>query len=340
MISLGKNIRDSQDALQKLPVDRLAALIKDSNPEVISMLRQLRIIQQLNPVQYGNTKKMLPYFVCAIFNPSYRKTENFAFTEYFIVDIDHISEKGYIIDELRRTLCSDSRTMMCFVSPSGDGLKIILRLRERCYDAMLYKIFYRLFIERFALQYGIQQVVDARTCDVTRACFICHDENLYYNPDSEKVNIKDYIDQDTNIQQALSLKKEVERSVAKEISEMNETAVESKDPDLEIINAIKHRLNPKSKNRNQKAVYVPEELNSIMNDLTTHIESLNICIEEIIDISYGKKMRFKIGQKRAEINLFYGKRGFKVVQSPRTGTDQELNTLMADVIETFIDENT
>ena len=40
--------------------------------------------------------------------------------------------------------------------------------------------------------------------------------------------------------------------------------------------------------------------------------------------------------KQAEINLFFGKKGFSVVQSPRTGTNAELNQLMADLIIGFI----
>lgn len=43
--------------------------------------------------------------------------------------------------------------------------------------------------------------------------------------------------------------------------------------------------------------------------------------------------------KQAEINLFFGKKGFSVVQSPRTGTNAELNQLMADLIIGMINEH-
>ncbi|GEM_PF-4480513 len=39
------------------------------------------------------------------------------------------------------------------------------------------------------------------------------------------------------------------------------------------------------------------------------------------------------------INIFYGKRGFSVVQSPKTGTDKDANELMVDVINSFLMEN-
>ena len=63
-------------------------------------------------------------------------------------------------------------------------------------------------------------------------------------------------------------------------------------------------------------------------------------LAEVINIQYGKKLRFRVGMRKAEINLFYGKRGFSVVQSPRTGTDAEANALMADVVNCFLMEMT
>ena len=45
-----------------------------------------------------------------------------------------------------------------------------------------------------------------------------------------------------------------------------------------------------------------------------------------------------MGLKKAEVNLFYGKRGFTVVKSPRSGTDATLNGLLADTVNTIISE--
>lgn len=75
-------------------------------------------------------------------------------------------------------------------------------------------------------------------------------------------------------------------------------------------------------------------------DLRLCVSEKGVAITEVLNISYGKKLRFKIGLKQAEINLFFGKQGFSVVQSPRTGTDAEMNRLMADVVEAFIVEKT
>lgn len=61
-------------------------------------------------------------------------------------------------------------------------------------------------------------------------------------------------------------------------------------------------------------------------------------LTEIINIQYGKKLRMSLGLKQAETNLFFGKRGFTVVVSPRCGTDSELNNVTADLIRSYIEE--
>lgn len=76
----------------------------------------------------------------------------------------------------------------------------------------------------------------------------------------------------------------------------------------------------------------------MMAALKPYVEQAGVTIAEVINIQYGKKIRFKMGMKQAEVNLFYGKRGFSVVQSPRTGTNADLNQLMANLITGFIND--
>ena len=76
-----------------------------------------------------------------------------------------------------------------------------------------------------------------------------------------------------------------------------------------------------------------------MEELQKYITATGIQITEIINISYGKKIRMKSRTKQAEVNVFYGKRGFSVVKSPRSGTNEELNELMASLIQSFFDQN-
>ena len=85
------------------------------------------------------------------------------------------------------------------------------------------------------------------------------------------------------------------------------------------------------------SVSAHKELDEMFSLLKPYIEEIGVVISEVINIQYGKKIRFKMGLKQAEINLFFGKKGFSVVQSPRSGTNAELNQLMAELINEFID---
>ena len=282
-------------------------------------------------------KRELPYIVCGMFNPPYRRTENFAYTEYFIVDIDHISEKGLNLAVVRDQVERDERVVLSFLSPSEDGLKVLFRLKERCYDAGIYSLFYKAFLLAFSKQYHLEQVIDERTCDVCRACFISIDPYAYYCSESIPVDMSTYLSvSDTT--SMFDLKHELEQQVKKEKITVMSPDEKIKDPDQETINRIKQLLQPqlKQKLQNKKVPYVPECLDDIINDLKKYIEKTGLIVYEIMNIQYAKKIRCKMGVRLGEINLFYGKRGFSVVQSPRSGTSDELNRLLADLITSYL----
>lgn len=340
MFSVGSNVRNNSEPLKKVTPEYLFNALRSPKPEFLSRIRQLRIVRQINESQYVQLKQQLPYFVCASFNPPFRNTKNFAFTEYFIMDIDHICEKGLILDDLRRKIESDSRTMMCFLSPGEDGLKVIMKLKDRCYDAGVYSVFYKKFVYEFSLQYDLQQVLDIRTSDVTRACFMSVDSSAYYNPDAEPVDMAEIIDmEDSSV--LLMQKKEVEESMSAltEIADSSSNAVEVREPDDDAMERIRGLLNMKTKKVSvERPVFVPAILDTIQGELSNYVRDIGFMVSDIINIQYGKKIRAKLGLKNAEINLFYGKRGFSVVVSPKTGTDGTLNVLLADTVRAFIDE--
>ena len=340
MFSVGSNVRNNSEPLKKVTPEYLYNALRFPKPEFLSRIRQLRIVRQINESQYVQLKQQLPYFVCASFNPPFRNTKNFAFTRYFIMDIDHICEKGLVLDDLRRKIESDSRTMMCFLSPGEDGLKVIMKLKDRCYDAGVYSVFYKKFVYEFSLQYDLQQVLDIRTSDVTRACFMSVDSFAYYNPDAEPVDMAEIIDmEDSSV--LLMQKKEVEESISAltDIADSSGDAVEIREPDDDAMERIRGLLNMKTKKVSvERPVFVPAILDTIQGELSNYVRDIGFMVSDIISIQYGKKIRAKLGLKSAEINLFYGKRGFSVVVSPKTGTDGTLNVLLADTVRAFIDE--
>lgn len=334
MIMYGTNIQSAESVLTKMDESDFYRRLTQPDADLAARVRQLRIAYQVAPKQYSEQKRTLPFVVCGIFNPPCRKTENFGYIDRFIIDIDHLGSKGLAINNLKDRLRSDDKVMMAFTSPSEDGLKVMFRLRERCYDAGLYSLFYKEFLKRFSEQYQLEQVADKRTSDVTRACFLSVDSEAYFNNDCEPVDIGAFVQSADSLsmfdQLAKQKKEERERPAKLEKSSPNE-------PEEEIMERIKKCLNPNAKNiRKKKDAFVPEQLNNIIDQLVMYIEETGLVVSEVVDIQYGKKIRISLGLKQAEINLFYGRKGFSVVKSPRSGTSAELNDITAQLIQTFI----
>lgn len=334
MIQSGRSITTKEDRLVKVKIEYLYHKIIKPDVAIETHIRQLRIIRQMDPKQYGLLKRQLPYIVCGIFNPPVRRTENFAYIEYFIVDIDNLTEKKIILATLKKQLQSDSRVLLCFVSPSEDGLKLMFKLSERCYDAGIYSLFYKVFLQKFSQQYHLEQVIDTRTSDVARACFLSYDSECYYNPTATPIDIQAFINVE-NVSELFQVKKEIEKEIAQSEPTKTNKDVSTLDDDTMI--KIKSLLNPKIKAKIEKReVFVPDELNLIIEDLLSYLSNAGITIKEVINIHYGKKIKMKLNFREAEINLFYGSKGYSVVQSPRRGTDDELNKLCADLIQQFL----
>ena len=340
MLMCGASIAAKDDKLMKVKADYIADKLRNPNPEIEAQIRQMRDMLLIDAKRYAEVKKRLPYIVCGNFNPPLRRTENFANTEAFILDFDHLQEKGVGITSLKNLVNRDSRVLMSFVSPSGDGLKLMFRLKEKLYDAGIFKVFYKEFAIKFATQYNLVQVVDAKTCDVTRACFMSVDKDVYYNPDAEPVDINSYI----NLSDPTALQDQTRAQQKSEKEQPRDPEPpHNPDPDDETLRSLKIMLGekvrpPRAPKPNSEPKEVPEILNVLIGELKPYIENTGVTVYEIRNIQSAKKLFMQLGYKKAEINIFYGQRGFSVVAVPKRDTDGELNDLMKKLIVKFIEE--
>ncbi|MDR1517504.1 MAG: hypothetical protein LBS52_05370 [Dysgonamonadaceae bacterium] len=332
---IGQNIIQPQNAMRGTTPAEIFELIKNPPAETVALVARLRLVRTIDSKQYGILKRTLPYIVCGVFNPPFRKTENFGYCEYFMVDIDHIGDKELSLQELKKKIYGDSRVVMAFVSPSEDGLKVLFRLSERCHDHAKYSLFYKLFVKAFSEQYGLQQVIDACTSDVARACFVSHDPDAYFNANADTVKMENFVDFDNPFQIG-ELKRELSQQEKNAVGVTQNDPPREKEPDADTLAFIKQKLGNRHAAPQKPQVFVPEQLNQILENLKEYVKEAGVFIDEISDISYGKKFKMHAGMSQAEINLFFGKRGFSVVKSSRQGTSDSLNELMAMYIQAFI----
>jgi hypothetical protein len=322
-LAAGKDITQKGDKLYTITPEQLYTGISKAKPEIVDKIKQLRTIQNISTEQYRRMKVHLPYVVAASFNPPQRLTQNFAYTQHFILDIDHIDQKERDIDALKAELKADLRVKLMFISPGGNGLKLLFELSEKCYDSGKYSLFYKIFAEKFAVQYALEQVVDKKTSDVTRACFISHDEDAYLNLNCFPVIMSDYVDFE-QVYEARKLEKKYEK--IENLQETEKPEILNPIDDDKLLE-IKKKLNPNISLKKEKQIYVPPELDEAIKQVEELMHANKIEIVEIVNIHYGKKFNFLLDKRKAEINLFYGKKGFTVVISPKTGTNAEFNEI-------------
>lgn len=333
MLMFGKNITQANDPLHKFMISELFLKIEHPKPEIKAQIQQLQTIATIDQNKYRLLKTSLPYFTTGIFHPPYRKKEHFAWIQHFVLDIDHLDQKELTTDDLKNKISNDPHVLFAFNSPSGKGLKIICRLSEKCYDASKFSLFYKLFAQKFSEKYQLAQVIDNRTSDVTRACFISYDTNPLSNPTAADVEINTYIDFDNwqEVNEAKKLIKEAENQKTEPAEESHKTI----SPD--IIQQIKAKLNPSIRTQKEKIIYVPEKLEEILETVKNKVAEYGIETREIVNIHYGKKFVFGLQQHWAEINVFYGKKGFSVVKTPKRGSSADLTEIAHKLLcELFI----
>jgi len=337
MISIGKNIRQPGDKLEKITVKQLADKIRNPHQKFVDYITQLRKIITIDVKRYREYKTRLPYAVAAVFNPPVRKIENFAHTSYFILDIDHLSEKELDIEQVFTKFTTDPRIVLMFRSPSNDGIKLFFKTDSKLYDPGKYSIFYKAFAQKFSSEYSLQQVVDKKTSDVSRACFLSYDPDVWYNGDAEPVKVSSIVDFDNQLEvmEVENFLKEANKDLLN-LDNSTDTDIGKQDIDGDILREIRERLNPKLKVKREKQIIVPEELDAIIDVAKNSLAEYGFEIEDIVNINYGKQFRMKYKHLKAEVNVFYGKKGFSIVKSTKSGMNKELVEIAHGILESAI----
>ncbi len=336
MLYFGTNITAPADALQPVSVESLYQSLRSPKPRIRQQIDQLRIMQTLDKAGYRLQKKILPYLVCAAFKPAIRRRENFLSISYFFVDLDGISAH-FDKTLLWEKLTADPYLVLLFTSPGGNGLKLLFRLEQKCADYGLFSAFYKLFVNSLATRYHLHAVIDTVTSDVTRACFISYDENAYYNSAALPVNMNDYV----NLQEPDTLWEDAKNAdsilqeMKKEGNKQDEEPVPVKLPSLDndVMAAIRQKLNPNFCKPQHKQYYVPPEIEEYMQKAAVELERLGLKLLESGPINYGRKLKIGSAAGWAEINLFYGKRGFTFVKTTKTGSNAELADVCIRLLE-------
>ncbi|MDD5862382.1 MAG: DUF3987 domain-containing protein [Prevotella sp.] len=160
--------------------------------DAFSRTQELRdILKEVNagkrdPKEVGEFKKKYFDFVCFSGTFSRRKDDGLIrHSGLLCLDFDHVGGPTELAD-LKEKLIHDTNftTWLCFVSPSGTGLKWVIDIDVARADHQTWF----LAVEEYVREtYGLE--VDEKCGNVSRACFLPHDGDCYVRRDKNNKNI-------------------------------------------------------------------------------------------------------------------------------------------------------
>lgn len=329
MLSAGKNITSPSDELSKIHLEQAYTVIVNSKNSVAEKVSLLRELKTIDTNAYKKSKTNLPYMVVGCFHPMHRLKVNFSFAEHLILDIDQIPQKGLDLNELKNRIAKDLTVALLFDSPGGDGLKVIFNLAERIYDASYYSAFYKKFAWIFAQKYALETLVDFKTHDVTRCCFFSHDAHAHYNFMAVNIKPTDYVNEDEilALKDIQKLDKDIQKTIEEKTKGASVPNYEKPEINDETLLQIKRKLNPNYRPPVKKHIYEPPQLDEVMDKIAEKLSANQIELIDSKSIHFGKQLRLKSSHYSAEVNIFYGKKGYSVVKTTKSGTTPELTEL-------------
>lgn len=339
MLYLGKHITSSRDPLQPVSLQQIYKALKNPNGKVAEQLNRLQHIRLIDPNQYRKLKVELPYIVCARFHPMVRRKENFLNTERFLIDIDHLSEYEIDPEQLRKKLKSDPRVELFFSSPSGDGLKVLFRLKNKISDSSYYALFYKAFCLSLNQEYQLGAAIDTKTHDVTRCCFVSFDPDTYYNPKAEQIEVEAYLAHESFIDFD-RVNKEISTAEKQLREEKRNTDIRTEPKVLttEVLNQIKERVGKRIRQPQPKQYHQPEELETLIEEIKDLLKETGAELISTRPIHYGRVLRIQADIYWAEINIFYGKKGTTVVRTAKTGSNKDLADMMYELLKSYFQD--
>lgn len=133
--------------------------------------------------QADNLKKQLPAFTpSGVFGKGHRKEHLQEYNPLIVLDIDKVgSEKAA---ELKKKAAELATTYAAFISPSGDGLKILVQTDN---EAKGHEDAYHQVADYYAQKLDVE--IDQSGKDLSRLCFVSHDPEAFVNNSSKIFNL-------------------------------------------------------------------------------------------------------------------------------------------------------
>lgn len=167
IVTIFKNIKETNTPFHK-PIGFILQRIKNGdNKELINQIRK-----QKDKTQRNDLKKNLPA-IC--FSGIFKKRNSDSIDKhsgFICLDFDGYEKQKELLQDKER-FCKDSYVYSCFISPSGNGLKVIVRIPP---DIDNHVYYFRALEEYFNSNY-----FDKNCKDISRVCYESYDPLIHIN---------------------------------------------------------------------------------------------------------------------------------------------------------------
>lgn len=157
------------EPLKEITLEEFLELIKQENP----LIEKIRI--EPNKKKRDLLKRGLSYVTFAGTFIRRRKENLIKSSGYACLDFDEIEN----LQDAKKKLSEDKFSHCVFISPSGNGLKLIVKIPEVKSDNE-YKKYWNSISKHFSLL-----ETDEANKDISRACYLSIDKEPYFNKNSE-----------------------------------------------------------------------------------------------------------------------------------------------------------
>lgn len=168
-VTIFKNIKETSTPFIR-DIDFILNRIKNGNSK--DLINQIRS----DKVNRDKLKKNLPS-IC--FSGIFKNRSVKGLIEHsglICLDFDKYSDSNELVTFYNQ-LKEDEFTYACFISPSGDGIKLLVKIPA---EAENHKLYFEALDE-----YYNNEHFDSSVSDVSRVCFESYDPNIYINKDSK-----------------------------------------------------------------------------------------------------------------------------------------------------------
>ncbi len=162
--------------------------------------------QSGNLLEYKKCKSKLPALTFSgIFCGAHKKENLTNYTNLITIDLDNVGEN---LVHSKLILSNDPHTFALWISPSGNGLKVLIR--TNC-PAYFHKHIFDQIVDYYLKTYNLS--VDLSGSDVCRLCYVSYDEQLILNVASEIFNLESDIE-NNQLEKNIVLKKTTDNTTS------------------------------------------------------------------------------------------------------------------------------